>query len=189
MTTETLTRLPEKTYADFSALDEGTLAQLIDGEIIMSPAPNVLHQRIVTRLSAALNRFVETHELGLVLVSPVDVRFSESEAYQPDVVFVARDRLHLLTEQEVDGAPDLVVEVLSPSTGYYDLTKKRRVYEQSGVKEYWIVDPGERTVEVLANGDEGFRTAVRRVEQGTVDSQLLEGFVVDVAPLFTIGKQ
>ena len=177
--------LPDRTYADFAALPEGTLAELFDGLLIMSPAPNVFHQIIAHRLSRWLGNYAEEHHAGLVLEAPIDVRLSPETVLQPDVVFVATDRLGILAQQEVEGAPDLVVEVLSPSTGAYDLTQKRRLYEEAGVREYWIVDPAEKTIEVLALTDDGYRTATRARAAGLVRSVLLDGFGLDLEPLFT----
>ncbi len=174
----------KKTYADYIALDEGAPYQLIDGELVMSPAPTFLHQLVVWRLGTHLFNFVEKHGLGVVVGSPVDVYFSETETYQPDLVFISKDRLNIVTEQNVMGAPDLVVEVLSPATGYYDLTKKRRVYEASGVKEYWIVDPTEKTVEVPANVKDLFEAVEKAPPQASVESRLLDGFAVELAKLF-----
>ena len=176
--------LPGRTYADFAALPEGTLAELFDGALVVSPAPTLRHQRIAARLFAALFRFVEEREAGAVFFSPVDVRLSPDIVLQPDIVFVAADRLHLLGKQEVEGAPGLVVEVLSPSTGAYDLTQKRRIYEEAGVREYWIVDPAEQTVEVLALTDGGYQTATRVRHKGMAGSALLAGFGVEAGALF-----
>jgi Uma2 family endonuclease len=172
--------VPDATYADFAALPEGTLAQLFDGLLIMSPAPSILHQLVVQRLAQALGQYEE----GLVFTSPVDVRLGPARVLQPDIVFVARERYGILGKQEIEGATDLVVEILSPSTGHYDLTRKRRIYEESGVREYWIVDPAERTIEVLALSDDGYRTAARVRGEGRVASALLDGFGVDAAKLF-----
>ena len=174
----------KKTYADYAALDEGAPYQLIDGELVMSPAPTVYHQMVVWELGTTLRLFVQEHDLGLVIGAPVDVYFSETETYQPDLVFISKERLNIVTEQNVMGAPDLVVEVLSPATGYYDLTKKRRVYEASGVKEYWIVDPTEKTVEVLANVENTFEAIEKAPQQASAESRLLDGFAVELAKLF-----
>lgn len=184
---ETITIIPNQSVRDFDALPEGTLAQLIDGEIVMSPSPNVLHQHIVSTLGRMLGNFVEKHELGVVLVAPIDVRFSESLTLQPDVLFVARERRGLLGEHRIEGAPDLVAEVLSPSTAYYDLTKKREIYEHAGVAEYWIVDPGRRTAEVLALGEGVYRSAALARGAGRVASALLAGFEVELSALFEVG--
>lgn len=174
-----------KTYADYAALDEGAPYQLIDGELVMSPSPTRSHQAVLLRLALMLQRFVVENSLGEVYVAPFDVKFSETEVYQPDLLFISADRLTIIAEQQVNGAPDLVVEVLSPATGYYDLTKKRRVYEVSGVKEYWIVDPTERTVEVLENVEGTYKTAAKAHQKGRVPSRVLEGFEIDLERLFS----
>ena len=178
------TEKERKTYADYAALDEGAPYQLIDGELVMTPAPTFFHQLVVWRLGTDLFTFVEQQERGVVVGSPVDVYFSETETYQPDLVFISKDRLNIITEQKINGAPDLVVEILSPATGYYDLTKKRRVYEASGVKEYWIVDPIEHTVEVLENVEGTYETVAKTHQKGRVPSRLLDGFEVDLERLF-----
>ncbi len=175
---------PTQTWDDFTALPEGTLAQLIDGEIIMSPAPASFHQRIISRLDRWMGQYVEDEGLGEVIVSPLDVYLTPEQAFQPDLVFIAADRLDIVSERGVDGVPDLVVEVLSPSTGYYDLTKKRRVYEASDVREYWLADPQERTVEVLTLAEGAYRRAAFGRGAGRVGSVLLSGFGIETAALF-----
>jgi Uma2 family endonuclease len=134
-----------------------------------------------------MSDFVDEHDLGEVLVSPVDVHLSDTDTFQPDIVFLTSEqRTALTTPQEITGGPALVVEVLSPSTGYYDLTKKKTAYARHGVRAYWIVDPGEDTVEVLRRDDDGggFTRAAFVRATGTVRSRVLDGFTVDVAALF-----
>ncbi len=179
-----VTVLPGKTIEDWRALPEGTRAELINGTLIMSPAPRVIHQVVVARLFDAMSRFVEGHGLGIVLPAPLDVRLTDERAFQPDLVFVASDRLGILREQEVDGPPDLVAEVLSPSTGYYDATAKRLAYAQAGVRELWLADPGEQTVDVLTLDGDDFRLFDRVVASGEIGSVVLEGLVVSVSGLF-----
>jgi Uma2 family endonuclease len=106
------------------------------------------HQRVVKRLVVALDNFVETHDLGEVFVSPFDVLFDEGDYLEPDVLFVRKDRADVVTDRGIDGPPDLVVEVLSPSTESRDRGIKLERYRHYGVPEYWIVDPDEQTVEV-----------------------------------------
>ncbi len=178
------TEKERKTYADYAALDEGAPYQLIDGELVMSPSPTRAHQAVLLRLALMLQRFVVENSLGEVYVAPFDVKLSETEVYQPDLLFISANRLAVITEQHVNGAPDLVVEILSPATGYYDLTKKRRVYEASGVKEYWIVDPTEHTVEVLENVGGTYETVAKAHQKGRAPSRLLDGFEVDLERLF-----
>jgi Uma2 family endonuclease len=182
---ETVTRIPGQTLADMQALPEGTLAQLLDDEIIVSPSPNFLHQRIVALFFRALANFVEDGELGQVVVAPMDVMLGPGRSVQPDVIFVSRERYGIIRREGIEGAPDLVAEVLSPSTAYYDLTKKRDAYEAAGVREYWIVDPERETVEVLALEGERYVSRQQLARTGAARSALLDGFSLDIAPLFT----
>ena len=174
----------QHTRAEYADLPEGTPYQLIDGELILSPSPTPEHQQFVLTLAVALRSFVHERGRGTVYVAPLDVYLSEIEVYQPDLLFIAADRRGIVTDEGIEGAPDLVVEVLSPSTAYHDLTKKKRVYEESGVKEYWVVDPEDQTVTVYENTDRGFTPADKAHGTGTVGSKLLEGFEVDLETLF-----
>jgi Uma2 family endonuclease len=179
--------LPEKqryTYENYQQLPEGAPYELIRGHLVMSPSPTVQHQRLVFRLSKALDVYVSENEGGEVLLSPMDVRLSDETVVQPDVLYVSPDRAEQLGEQEIDGAPDLVIEVVSPSTSHLDVFDKKRLYEQSGVREYWIVDPDSETVEVHVLADDGLTLHERRVEDGTATSALLEDFAIDLADLF-----
>jgi Uma2 family endonuclease len=179
-----LTEAKLKTYDDYAKLPEGAPYQLIDGELIMSPAPESMHQIISTRFTVRLDGHVSPKKLGVVIHTPIDVYFGEHETYQPDIVFVSRERLEIITRTRIEGAPDLVVEILSPTTGYYDLAHKKDVYEQSGVKEYWILDPKAKSIEVLWNENGRFVTLSKERERGVVESKLLHGFKVDAAALF-----
>ena len=144
------------TYAEFARLpSEGsTRYEVIDGEVVVTPGPSTRHQRVVGRLFFLLFGFAETNALGEVFPSPYDVLFAEGDYLEPDLVFVRSDRSHLLSDRGVEGPPDLVVEVLSPSTATRDRGIKLERYRFYGVAEYWVVDPDERTIEVwdLAGG-------------------------------------
>src|SRR3990167_6684556 len=122
------------TYKDYEKLPEGAPYQLIGGELVMTPSPIPYHQEILGNIFYELKRFVEETTRG-------DVYFSETDIYQPDIIFISKDRLNIIGEKKIEGSPDLVIEILSPATAYYDLRIKKDTYEQSGVKEYWIVDP------------------------------------------------
>lgn len=176
----------EYTYEDYALLPEGKKCQLIHGEIIMSPAPSFFHQSLAYNLVLLFANFIENRNLGVLRFAPVDVLLSNREVYQPDIIFISKERLDIIDEQKVNGAPDLVVEILSPATAYYDLTQKRYVYEKNGVKEYWIVDPAELTVEVLENVNGGFQTFSRvRGGAGIIESKLLSGLFIDSAKNFS----
>lgn len=172
------------TASDFRKLPEGTRAQLIEGELLMSPAPSVQHQRIVARLLILLSKYVEEHQLGEVLPAPVDVYLEPGSVSQPDLIFISKARAAIVRDV-LEGPPDLVVEVLSPGTAYYDLKKKRRVYERTGVKEYWIADPEEKSIEVLVNSPDGFSLNNRAEGSGTIRSVLLSGLSLDITPIFS----
>jgi len=120
------------------------------GTLVREPAPTYGHQAVVTNLAALLTNYVKAHDLGRVCVSPVDVVLDESRnlVLQPDIIFVSRDRLSILRDR-VWGAPDLAVEVISPGSAGYDRGDKLRWYADGGVREYWIVDPRARRVEVF----------------------------------------
>ncbi|MQL51972.1 Uma2 family endonuclease [Desulfofundulus thermobenzoicus] len=179
--------IPQKevyTYDDYALLPEGAPYQLIGGKLVMTPAPSTFHQIICARIQGKLYNHVNEKDLGLVLFSPIDVYFEEKETYQPDIIFIAKDRLHIIKSAKVTGAPDLVVEILSPSTGYYDLKKKARIYAKHGVKEYWIADPEDTSIEVHT-GQGGRFVLNQRVEgEGRVRSLILEGFEVQVKDIF-----
>lgn len=173
-----------QTIADFEALPEGAYAQLINGEIIMSsPAPTPQHQRIIVVMASQFHDFVTRKELGFVLCSPIDVYFSDDEVYEPDILFISHTRVKSLPDK-ITIVPDLVVEVLPPSSAYHDLVHKKNMYEANGVKEYWIVDPLEKTVEVFENRDAQFVTIAKAKKVGQVSSSVLEGFVFNLESLF-----
>ena len=172
------------TYEDYAQLPEGAPYQLIGGELVMSPSPTPTHQRILRKLARALDRFVEENALGEILFAPMDVYFSETDTPQPDLLFISKERLGIIGEQMIEGSPDLIMEILSPSTAYYDLKDKKRLYEASGVKEYWIVDPKAQEIEVYEFVEGRYALFGRQEKQGTITSKLLQGFSVDLADIF-----
>ncbi len=136
------------TYADYAALpDDGRRYQLVEGELVVTPAPNAWHQRLQLKLAAKLDAFVEQAASGVVLVSPLDVVLDERTVVQPDIVFISRKRAAILTRPNVQGAPDVCVEILSPATERLDRVRKFNLYARCGIPHYWIVDPEARTIE------------------------------------------
>lgn len=136
----TLDRPPKTILEVYRMLPEGTRAELIHGTIFMSPALLINHQRVITTLLSGIYNFVSQNQLGEVYTSPIDVFLNRDNAFLPDIVFISVDN-DIVQEDGIYGAPDLVIEVLSPGTTKSDLAKKKPVYEKEGVKEYWIVDP------------------------------------------------
>ena len=177
------------TYEDFLLLPEdGLRHEIIDGEHHVTPSPNQRHQELVMRLCLALGNHLEDRpERGRVFVSPFDVVFSFHDVVEPDLVFVAPDQLGILTEQNIQGAPALVVEVLSPSTRTRDQDVKRLLYERSGVREYWLVDPELAGVTIYRRAADGaFARAAALIATGhdTLESPLLAGWSLALSHLF-----
>ena len=138
------------TYRDYAALpDDGRRYELHCGELSVTPAPGTRHQRALIALGSRLYEHVRSQGLGEIHVAPTDSILSDVTVVQPDVLFVATDRLPIISERGIEGAPTLVVEVLSPSTSRIDRDRKLTLYAEHGVPYYWIVDPVERTVEAL----------------------------------------
>ena len=129
------------TYEDYAKTSDDERWELLDGELVMVPAPNTFHQRVATDLVTLLNAFVKERYLGSVFSAPTDVVLSDTNVVQPDLLFVSREREHIITRANIQGAPDLAVEIRSPSTAERDLTVKRRLYAEHGVKEYWAGRP------------------------------------------------
>lgn len=142
------------TYTDYAALPEdGHSYEVVNGVLYMSPSPNVEHQRIAKMIVAVLSRCVEHTGLGEVFQSPLDVELSTGNVVQPDVFVLLNEHSDRIMETHIVGAPDLVVEIASPSTARHDLSKKLDAYARASVPEYWIVTPGSKTVEVLVLED------------------------------------
>lgn len=169
---------------DYHLLPEGAPYQLIEGELVRTPTPPVIHQVVSGNLLSRLMNSVKTSGAGLVL-HWVGVFIDDENAFQPDLVFVSKQRRDLVKDDGIHGAPDMVIEILSPSTAYYDLKKKYRVYEKSGVKEYWIVDPEMKAVELYSLTEQGkFALTAAVSEQGVVKSCVLAGFEMTLEEVF-----
>lgn len=134
---------PPRTILEvFQMLPEGTLAELINGSLYMSPAPTSDHQRVIRKLAFAISTFVESKGLGEVFFAPFDVYLDEEKnVVQPDIVFIPTSKNALVRTSGMHGVPDLLIEILSSGNSKHDKVVKKGIYERFGVKEYWIVDP------------------------------------------------
>jgi Uma2 family endonuclease len=165
---------PPRTIMEvFKMLPEGTLAELINGQIYMSPTPTNLHQRISRKLEIKLIEFIESNFLGEIFHAPLDIYFdSEANAVQPDIIFISKENASQpLDEVPYKGVPDLLVEILSPSNNKHDLVVKKELYEKFGVKEYWIVEPFSKEVTVYKLQGSSYILASKEI--GKVLSPLL----------------
>ncbi len=178
--------VPRITYQDYLQLPEGGRWEVLEGDLRMVPAPGELHQRVSSGLYDALKAFVKQHGLGRVYYAPMDVILAEDSVLQPDLLLIRKDRLSILVPEGVRGAPDLVIEVLSPGpTAARDRGIKRHLYGRYGVQEYWLVDPDARTVEVTVADDGELRTWQVFRAGDRVQSPLLPGFELVLEELFT----
>ncbi|RMD92127.1 MAG: Uma2 family endonuclease [Calditrichaeota bacterium] len=173
------------TYEDYRNLpDNGTRYEILAGELLMSPSPTRLHQIILLELSSRLNAFVKSHNLGQIFIAPFDVVLSKHNVVQPDIVFVSQKQQHLVFETHIHGAPDLIVEILSPGSIRRDRDIKRKIYSKFGVTEYWIVNPRQRTVEVYRLRNQVLRRAEIFRDADVLTSPLLPGFELPVNLVF-----
>ena len=173
------------TYEDYRTTPEDKRYELLDGDLLMTPAPNLKHQQVLLRLGSRLGPFIEERALGELFVAPCDVVLSDHDVVQPDLLFVSRERERLLSGGDaVRGAPDLVVEILSPATAGRDRGYKRALYARHGVAEYWLVDPADETIAVhrLQDGASAVAHAFGRGQ--TLRSPPLAGFALDLRDVF-----
>jgi Uma2 family endonuclease len=164
------------TYRDYRSLPESETKrfELWEGELVLVPSPTTYHQHISKRLEIALIEYVEGRGLGEVFHAPLDVILSEEIVLQPDIIFIAREHSEIIAEEGIRGAPDLVVEILSPTTAERDRTYKRTLYARYGIREYWLVDSQEKTIEVLEWTESGYRRSGLYRDDEVLSSPLLE---------------
>ena len=172
------------TYTDYCATPDDERYELVDGNLMMVPAPNMKHQKVLLTLTLKLGNFTKEHGLGTVCVAPCDVVLSDSDVVQPDLLFILRAREHILTDENVRGAPDLVIEILSPSTADRDLGYKHDLYGRHGVLEYWIVDPIAETIAVHRQGDGRLEAAETLGRGETLRTALLDGLELELDDIF-----
>jgi Uma2 family endonuclease len=170
------------TYEEYKKLPDDQRYEVLAGELEMTPAPTNRHQRILIRLTVALETFTQERGCGTLLVAPTDVILSAGTVLQPDLLFVSRDRQSIIDpDGGVHGAPNLVIEIISPATAERDLVIKRQLYGMYGVQEYWIVDPEAISIEVLTYQGAGLETWERFLADGVLTSPALPGLQMKVS--------
>ena len=172
------------TYEDYAKTPDDERWELIDGELFRMPSPNIAHQITSGNLFLRVAPFVRERDLGIVFAAPTDVVLSDTDTVEPDLLFISMERMGIIATFNVQGAPDLVAEIHSPSTAQRDLTAKRGLYARHGVKEYWPIDPEARTVTVLLLGNGDYVEAGVYREGDTVTSPTLEGLSFGVEEIF-----
>lgn len=175
------------TYEDYLNIPGDDRYELINGELILVSAPNTAHQGAITGFILSLGSFVEFENLGRIFAAPTEVILTDPEGInivQPDIIFVSKEREHIIASANIQGAPDLLVEILSPSTARRDRTTKRHLYARHGVSEYWLADPDAQTITVMLLKDGAFETVGEYDMEDTLTSPTLEGFSVKLDRIF-----
>jgi Uma2 family endonuclease len=178
------------TYDDFVLFpDDGMRHELIDGEHYVTPSPNRKHQKVSGNLHLLLGTWLEEHPIGQVYYAPFDVVFSEFDVVEPDLLYMSNERASkVLTHANVQGAPEIVIEIGSPGTRKRDETIKRRLYERAGVTEYWIVDPELDTLRVYRRGRDAFDEPLdlKTESRDVLTTPLLPGLELPLTRIFRL---
>jgi Uma2 family endonuclease len=176
------------TYDDFLQFpDDGKRHELIDGEHYVTPSPNTKHQTILGDLHLLIGSWLEPHPVGRVFLAPFDVVFSHFDVVEPDLLYMSNERAaEILTAQHVKGAPELVIEIGSPATRKRDETIKRRLYERSGVREYWVIDPDTEVIRAYLREGDTFARPIKlwRERDDVLITPLLQGLEMPLARVF-----
>ena len=171
----------ERGLADVSD-DDSRRFELFGGEEVVSPSPTTGHQRVSRNTVRVIDRFNELHGLGELFTAPTDVRLSAYDVVVPDICFISRERSSIIGEKSIEGAPDLVIEILSPSTQRQDRFRKFTLYATSGVREYWLIDIGARSLTLFTLQDGQFVSVPE--QNGTIESTVLPGLRITIGHLF-----
>lgn len=172
------------TYQDYMKTPDDKRYELINGELIEMPAPFIIHQRILRELGVRLYTFNKENDLGEILIAPCDVVFDDENVHQPDLLFISKERSHIISEKNVKGAPDIAIEIVSKSSAYTDFVVKKGLNEKFGVKEYWIVVPEEKTIEIYLLEGKSYQLFKKYSLTDTLESPLLRGFKLRLKEIF-----
>jgi Uma2 family endonuclease len=182
----TLAEKKRYTYKDYLKTPDDVRYELIEGDLIMVPSPATRHQRISRKLAFAIEKYVTENNLGEVFYAPYDVYLDDENVVQPDILFISKERIDIIGEKNVHGAPDLIIEILSEATAYRDTIQKKKLYTRFGVKEYWIVAHEDKLVEVYyLKDDGGYQLIKTYFENAILESQIIRGLRIDLNRIFT----
>jgi Uma2 family endonuclease len=174
------------TVHDYMQLPEnpGKKSELIEGDLFMSPSPSRFHQEILGRLHGQIWTYLQVSPLGKIYAAPFDVTLTDLSVFQPDLCYYSKSRYSSLTDHGADGAPDLVVEILSPGSVKHDLGVKKEIYARTGVEEFWSVDPVKRTITVFQLSENSTTPRATLMESKTLTTPLLPGLKIKVRDVF-----
>ncbi len=176
------------TYTDYLTLPDDKRYEIINGELMTMAAPSTDHQRCLGKLHRVMDKYLANQPVGESFLAPTDVILSDENTVQPDIVFIAEANRSIIAPHGIVGAPDLIVEIISPSSIQRDHRTKMALYEKFGVKEYWIIDPAWQVVEIYALTDGVYTLFASAIGAGkpAVPSKLLDGFSVKVEDVLTV---
>lgn len=178
-------KVPQITRYDYQDMPDGPpYYQVVEGDLIMSPSPTLYHQRIAGRIFYLISTYLAKNRVGEAFIAPLDVFLTEVNIYQPDVAFVSNQRSSIIKAEGLEGAPDLVVEILSPGTAKLDKGSKRKIYARTGVRELWLVDPDAKQIQVFELALDPDTPARTVGERGAVTTKLMPGLRIKAASVF-----
>ncbi|MCF6154098.1 MAG: Uma2 family endonuclease [Candidatus Brocadia sp.] len=172
------------TYEDYLKTPDDKRYELINGELIMTPSPIPNHQRISGKIEFMLKKFITENNLGEVFYAPCDIYLDNENVVQPDILFISKERLGIIGEKNIQGAPDLVIEIISENSVYRDMVQKKRLYARFGVKEYWIVLPEEEEIEIYLLKDNTYQLHKTYGKADTLESPSLKGLTIVLKEIF-----
>lgn len=177
------------TYEDYLELEDDKRYEIIGGRLLMTPSPEFNHQLISARLEFLLMKFVEEKGLGYVVHAPTDIVLDRDNVVQPDILFILKENKGIIQKRGIFGPPDIVIEIVSPSSQYRDIYKKKGLYEKFRIKEFWLVNPYMKSVEVLILNEQGFYELFSEgyMEEGeskVIKSIVLKDFEIDLKEIF-----
>ncbi|MBI5406340.1 MAG: Uma2 family endonuclease [Nitrospirae bacterium] len=172
------------TYEDYLKTPDDKRYELIGGELLMTPSPVPNHQKISREIEFELLKFVKEKGLGEVFYAPCDVHLDDENVVQPDILFISKDRLNIIGEKNIQGAPDIAIEIVSENSAYRDLIQKKGLYATFGVKEFWLVIPKEEMVEIYTFKEGDYDLFKKFKRNDTLESPLLKGLKIDLKKLF-----
>ncbi len=166
--------------------DHGKLLQLIDGDFIMAPSPSLKHQEVSKNIELEFAKFLEKNSIGKILYAPIDYYVDKYDVVQPDLVYISKEKYRILFEKGIKNTPDLIIEIISKSTENIDKNLKKDLYWRAGVKEYWIVNIEEKSIEVFKINSEGYRLdkIYRNENKDKIKTDILPGLIINLEKVF-----
>lgn len=171
-------------YEDYLKTPRDKRYELINGELLMTPSPTPYHQRVSRKLEFILEGFITKNNSGEIFYAPCDVYLDNENVVQPDILFISQDRLNIIGDKNIQGEPNIAIEIISENSVYRDMVQKKRLYARFGVKEYWIVIPEEKEVEVYILKDKAYQLYKTYTKADILESPALKGLKIVLKEIF-----